>query len=558
MKRSFILFLTVLIAIPIFASNGKFRTVEDPVPGQYIVVLDHSIPEVAVAARALAAQYAGTVDRTYSSALKGYVSRMTPGMAEALSRNPRVQYVEQDGYVSIDATQSGAIWGLDRIDQRALPLNGTYTYESTGAGVNAYIIDTGIRLSHSDFGGRAVTGFDAVTAGGTAEDCNGHGTHVAGTVGGSSWGVAKGVKLYAVRVLSCSGSGTTSGVVAGIDWVTKNHVKPAVANMSLGGGASTALDDAVRASIAAGVTQVVAAGNGNRAGIQDDACKYSPARVTEAITISATASNDAKTSWANYGNCVDWFAPGGSIKSAWYTNDTATNTISGTSMAAPHAAGVAALYLQANPGATPQQLRDALYAATTKNVVTSSSTTNNHLLYSLVGSGGGGSPNAAPVASFTYANTAGTLLVAFTDTSADSDGTIASRSWAFGDGGSSTAANPSHTYGSAGTYNVTLTVTDNGGASNSTSQNVTVTSASTGGFTLTATGYKVKGLQTTDLGWSGASGNVDVFRNGAKIASSVVGSSYTDSLNAKGGGSYQYYVCNAGTSTCSNTVTVSF
>jgi subtilisin family serine protease len=291
--------------------------------------------------------------------------------------------VEQDQVMHAFTTEANATWGIDRIDQRARPLSGTYTYLSTGAGVTAYIIDTGIRFDHSEFGGRATTGFDAVTSGGNAADCNGHGTHVSGTVGGATYGVAKGVSLVAVRVLGCSGSGSTSGVIAGIDWVTSDHIAghPAVANMSLGGSASTALDNAVRNSIADGVSYAIAAGNGNQGGIAQDACKYSPARVAEAMTIGATDSNDRKASWSNYGNCVDWFAPGVSITSAWYTSTTATNTISGTSMATPHTTGVAALYLQTNPGASPQQVRDALYANTTKGVVTSSKTTNNHLLF---------------------------------------------------------------------------------------------------------------------------------------------------------------------------------
>jgi subtilisin family serine protease len=258
----------------------------------------------------------------------------------------------------------------------------TYTYDATGTGVTAYIIDTGIRFSHNEFGNRATSGFDAVD-GGAADDCNGHGTHVAGTVGGSTYGVAKGVKLIAVRVLSCSGSGSNAGVIAGIDWVTADHQpgQPAVANMSLGGGASTALDAAVNRSIAAGVTYAIAAGNGNQAGRAQDACNYSPARVPGAITVGATDKTDTKTSWSNYGNCVDFFAPGLGITSAWYNSNTATNTISGTSMATPHVAGVAALYLQSHSSETPTQVRNALYAATTKSIVKSAKTTNNNLLY---------------------------------------------------------------------------------------------------------------------------------------------------------------------------------
>ena len=284
--------------------------------------------------------------------------------------------------MSLSTTQTNATWGLDRIDQRSRPLSTTYTYFNTGAGVRAYIIDTGIRFSHSQFGGRASSGFDAVD-GGSADDCHGHGTHVAGTVGGSTYGVAKGVSLIGVRVLNCSGSGTNSGVIAGVNWVTGNHQagQPAVANMSLGGGASSALDTAVRNSIADGVSYAVAAGNGNALGIAQNACNSSPARVAEAMTISATDSSDRKASWANYGNCVDWFAPGVSITSAWYNSNTATRTISGTSMATPHTAGVAALYLQSNPSATASSVRTALFNLTTKGIVTSSSTTNNHLLF---------------------------------------------------------------------------------------------------------------------------------------------------------------------------------
>jgi subtilisin family serine protease len=349
------------------------------VDGRYIVVLKPGANPRSVAA------IAGVSPRyVYTAALNGFAATLNAGQLTALQHNPNVAYIEEDQVVQLATTQTmdsnGDPWGLDRIDQRSLPLSGTFTYTNTGRGVNAYIIDTGIRFSHQEFGGRAVSGYDAVD-GGSADDCNGHGTHVAGTVGAATYGVAKEVKLIAVRVLNCSGSGTTSGVIAGVDWVTANHVKPAVANMSLGGGASTSLDNAVKNSIAAGVSYAVAAGNGNFAGVAQDACKTSPARVPGAMTISATDKTDRKPSWANYGNCVDWFAPGVGIKSAWYTSDTATNTISGTSMATPHTTGVAALYLQSNPTATPQQVRDALYNLTTKGVVTNSKTTNNHLLF---------------------------------------------------------------------------------------------------------------------------------------------------------------------------------
>jgi subtilisin family serine protease len=319
----------------------------------------------------------------YGTAIEGYAGRVPPGKLDAIRSDPRVAYVEPDGIVQATTTQSNATWGLDRTDQRALPLSTTFTYFNTGSGVTAYIIDTGIRFSHAQFGGRASSGYDAVD-GGSADDCDGHGTHVAGTVGGSTYGVAKGVSLKAVRVLNCSGSGTWSGVIAGINWATQDHIAvgtPAVANMSLGGGASSSVDTAVRNSINAGVSYAIAAGNGNQGGKEQDACKYSPARVTEAMTIGATDRTDTKPRWSNYGTCVDWFAPGVSITSAWVTSDTASSTISGTSMATPHTAGVAALYLQSNASASPTAVRTALFNNTTKNIVKSSKTTNAHLLF---------------------------------------------------------------------------------------------------------------------------------------------------------------------------------
>lgn len=529
-----------------------------PIPDQYIVVFNSRAADVPGLARQLVSASGGELRFTYEHAIRGFSARLSAAAAAAIARNPNVAYVEADQLMTAVGTQANATWGLDRVDQRALPLSSSYTYSNDGSGVRAYIIDTGIRLTHDDFGGRAATGYDAITAGGTADDCNGHGTHVAGTVGGSTWGVAKGATLVAVRVLDCGGSGTNSGVIAGVDWVTANHVKPAVANMSLGGGASTALDDAVANSIAAGVSYALAAGNGDFIGRQQDACTRSPARVPEGITIGATNSSDAKASWSNYGDCVDFFAPGVSITSAWYTSNTATNTISGTSMAAPHVAGAAALYVHANPAASPQQVRDALYAMTTKGIVTSSSTANNHLLYTLdIGTGGGTPSNSAPTAAFTYSCT--NLSCTFTDGSTDSDGSISSRSWTFGDGGTSTLAVPSHTYAAGGTYTVALKVTDDAGASSSTSKSVTVSAPSSGGITLAASGYKVKGAQSVDLTWSGAtSTSVDVFRDGAKLVTTANDGAYTDAINAKGGGSYTYRLCEAGTTTCSGNVTVTF
>jgi aqualysin 1 len=347
------------------------------IPGRFIVTL-----RAGSDARGVAREHGVAPDFVYGTVLNGFAGSISDAARAGLLRDARVERIEQDGIATTQTTQSGATWGLDRTDQRGLPLSTTYSYTNTGAGVNAYIIDTGIRTAHNQFGGRAVKGYDAVTSGGSAEDCNGHGTHVAGTVGGSTYGIAKSVKLFAVRVLDCGGSGSWSGVIAGMDWVAANRVKPAVANMSLGGGASTSVDDALRRLIASGVTVGVAAGNGNRGGRQQDACNFSPARVSEAITVGATDKTDTKTSWSNYGPCVDIFAAGSGITSAWYTSNTATNTISGTSMATPHVVGVAALYLQSNTSASPAAVASALRGNATSGVVKNSYTTNPLLLFS--------------------------------------------------------------------------------------------------------------------------------------------------------------------------------
>ena len=330
-------------------------------------------------ARALVERYGAGIERTYRKALNGYEVEASEAEAKRLAADPAVASVVQNRTFHVEGTQpSPPSWGLDRIDQKNLPLNSSYTYpDSAGQGVTAYVIDTGVRITHSDFGGRASYGYDAIDNDNTAQDGHGHGTHVAGTVAGSSYGVAKKAKIVGVRVLNNSGSGTTAQVVAGIDWVAQNAVKPAVANMSLGGGADSALDTAVRNAIASGVTFAVAAGNEST-----NASTRSPARVAEAITVGATTSTDARASYSNYGSVLDLFAPGSSITSAWNSGDSATNTISGTSMATPHVAGAAALYLADNPTATPAQVASALTAAATSGVVTSPGTGSpNRLLY---------------------------------------------------------------------------------------------------------------------------------------------------------------------------------
>lgn len=426
------------------------------------------------------------VERVYGNLLTGFSVELSNQQLEAIERDPMVKYIEPDGYVHINVSQSNATWGLDRIDQRALPLNQTYNYNATGQGVKAFIIDTGVRTTHNEFGNRAQRGFDAF--GGNSEDCNGHGTHVAGTVGGTVYGVAKNVTLVGVRVLDCNGSGSWSGVIAGMDWVAAQASGPSVANMSLGGGGSAAIDDAVARMFDAGVPVIVAAGNGNFIGREDDACKYSPARAPKAYTVGATTNTDTKTSWSNYGNCVNIFAPGASITAAWHTSNSATNTISGTSMASPHVAGVAALYLQSNPSASPQAVYNFLTNTSTKNIVNNSRTTSNHLLYSL----GDGSTNPDPDP----------------DPEPDPD----------------PDPDPDPT-----------------------------------GISLSGSGSKVQGRWVASLSWTGASSNqVDIYRNGTKLTTVNNTGSYTDNTNFRGGGSLTYQVCEAGSSTCSSTITISF
>ena len=390
------LMATLALSQPVDVPATHVFAPSQPIPDRYIVVFKSSVGNADNEAANIMRGLQGKLHHTYKSALKGFSATLPAKALPGILKNPNVDYIEQDQTVALNQTaqlpetitQNSATWGIDRIDQVSRPLSQTYTYNYIGTGVTAFIIDTGINSDHAEFTGRIGSGANfAPDAGDTnTGDCNGHGTHVAGTVGGKTYGVAKGVTLVPVRVLDCAGSGSNSGVIAGINWAAATTTRPAVANMSLGGGLSSALNAAVAGAVTEGVTMVVAAGNSNR-----NACNYSPASEPSAITVGASTSSDARASYSNYGTCLDIFAPGSSITSAWIGSNDASNTISGTSMASPHVAGVVALALAAKPDATPSEVVAFLKENGSSNQLSSIGTGSpNLLVYSLA--------NGAPTA----------------------------------------------------------------------------------------------------------------------------------------------------------------
>ena len=553
-------------------------------PDDWIVVFRDDVVDPPGLARQLIATHGGSLRFTYEHALKGFAATLPAQALEGIRHNPNVAYVEADGVVFEDvitSPQSPATWGLDRIDERNLSLDNSYTFDFDGTGVTAYIIDTGIRTTHDEFGSRASEGYDAIDGVLDGQDCRGHGTHVAGTVGGSTYGVAKNVTLVAVRVLNCQGSGSYAQVIAGIDWVTNNHVAPAVANMSLGGGFSGSLNDAVKGSVAAGVTYAVSAGNDNR-----DACTKSPASAADALTVGSTTRSDWRSSFSNFGVCVDVFAPGSSITSAYNTSNTATAVLSGTSMSSPHVAGAAALRLEQCSGEAPGEVASAITGAATSGLIgNEGSGSPDLLLYSLMTAschaGGGGGvtdptdvaiQSISPVSLSGKRNLSGSVIVTIGlgtgETTGPAAGVTVIGGW-YQDGGSTSVKTSSGVTDGSGQVSFS-----SGARRGATSLEFCVTKLDGdiknhtllpecspydngsggeggGGGAGAPSGLDaslvVKGKNTkAALKWAGGDATVDIYRNDNLLTTVTNTSAYTDNLGKNPSGSFTYMVCNAG------------